>query len=130
MELLLQQREENTKAKYTIRDLTEVRAKQEAEIGSLKKQLAKALSEEEKIRLKKRIAELTADMKKMADASEDELVKELANKNYALNDILSEQLSYKDEIKKLNRSIEAYRIQAVRQKELGQGRGNRQSGLL
>ncbi len=118
VELLLQQREENTKAKYTIRDLTEVRAKQEAEIGSLKKQLAKALSEEEKILLKKRIADLTADMKKMADASEDELVKELANKNYALNDILSEQLSYKEEMRKLNRSIEAYRIQAIRQKEI------------
>ena len=117
-------REENTRSRESIQDLTRKRASLEkdlaqsaAQIATLKKQLAKALSEEEKIKLKKRIAEMTESMRKLASGSEDELVREAAAKNVVVSDLLKEREGWKAEIRKLNQSAESYRILAMRQRE-------------
>ncbi len=121
---ILALREENSRSKESIQDLTRKRASLEknlaqsaAQIDTLKKQLAKALSEEEKIKLKKRIDEMTESMRKLASGSEDELVREAAAKNVVVSDLLKEQEGWKAEIRKLNKSAESYRILAMRQRE-------------
>jgi len=121
---ILALRDENTRSKESIQDLTRKRASLEkdlaqsaAQIDTLKKQLAKALSEEEKVKLKKRIDEMTESMRKLASGSEDELVREAAAKNVVVSDLLKEQEGWKAEIRKLNKSAESYRILAMRQRE-------------
>ena len=121
---ILALREENSRSRESIQDLTRKRASLEkdlaqsaAQIDNLKKQLAKALSEEEKIKLKKRIDEMTESMRKLASGSEDELVREAASKNVVVSDLLKEQEGWKAEIRKLNKSAESYRILAIRQRE-------------
>ena len=91
-----------------------------AQIKDLKKQLAKALSEEEKLKLKKRIASLIDSMRKLESGSEDELVREAASKNVVIDDLLKEQEVSKAEIRKLNKSVESYRIQAMRQRAIAE----------
>ncbi|MBO4632594.1 MAG: hypothetical protein J5858_11785 [Lentisphaeria bacterium] len=124
---ILTLREENISYRETVRTLTERRdhlekdlSQASAQIEVLKKQLAKALSEEEKIQLKKRIAELTETMRKLSSGSEDELVREAAAKNVVISDLLKEQEAGKAEIRKLNQSVESYRILALRQKEIAE----------
>ena len=117
-------RDENTRNQESIRSLTARRNALEkemnqasAQIADLKKQLAKALSEEEKVQLKKQIADLTATLKTLAEGSENELVREAANKNLVINDLIREQKNQQAEIRKLNKSAESYRILALRQRE-------------
>ena len=121
---ILALRDENARSKESIQNLTRKRASLEkdlaqsaAQITTLKKQLAKALSEEEKIKLKKRIDEMTESMRKLASGSEDELVREAAAKNVVVSELLKEQEGWKAEIRKLNKSAESYRILAMRQRE-------------
>ena len=117
-------RDENTRNQESIRSLTARRDALEkemtqasAQIADLKKQLAKALSEEEKVQLKKQIADLNAALKTLAEGSENELVREAANKNLVISDLIQEQQKYQAEIRKLNKSAESYRILAMRQRE-------------
>ena len=121
---ILAMRDENVRFRDSVRTLTDRRDTLEkemkqasAEVASLKKQLAKALSEEEKVKLKKRIEELNGTLRKLAEGSEDELVREAASKNVVITDLLKEQEELKSEIRKLTRSAESYRILAVRQRD-------------
>ena len=124
---LLALRDENSRNRESIDSLSRSSAKLKqdlsrsaAQISDLKKQLAKALSEEEKVKLKKRIASLTDSMRKLASGSEDELVREAASKNVVIDDLLKEQEVSKAEIRKLNKSVESYRILAMRQRALAE----------
>jgi len=124
---LLALRDENSRHRESIDSLSRSSAKLKqdlsrsaAQISDLKKQLAKALSEEEKLKLKKRIASLTDSMRKLASGSEDELVREAASKNVVIDDLLKEQEVSKAEIRKLNKSVESYRILAMRQRAIAE----------
>ena len=119
--LVLSLREENTKQREDIRKYTanEVVLNEQLRaaalrIGKLEKDLAKALSEEEKVEMRKQIADLLSTMKKMADGSEDDLVKEVAAKCVAIDGLINEHRSYKKEIRTLTNTAEAYRLESIR----------------
>ena len=120
--MVLALREENTQYKDSVetltarRDTLEKEIKQASgEIASLKKQLAKALSEEEKVQLKRRIADLNEVLRKLAEGSEDELVREAANKNLVIDGLMREHEAFKAEIRRLNKSVETYRVLAAKE---------------
>ena len=124
---ILALRDENTRSRESIQTLTAKQVSLEkdlsrsaAQITDLKKQLAKALSEEERAKLKKRIEDMTESMRKLASGSEDELVREAASKNVVISDLLKEQENWKAEVRKMNKSVEAYRILAMRQREIAE----------
>ena len=83
----------------------------------LQKKLADALSGEERRQLVKQIESLTKAMKVLSSSSPDELVREAADKNLVITELLGEIRGYKGQLKTMQNEVENNRLAVLRSRD-------------